>query len=177
MANSAATTESHKTVHDEEDCLRYRPQLVYGIKIADGFRSRFRHGLLCWDCDWTWDRGRVGARRRICGRRSGIVGRLRLFGRRSLQFGHLFILFAVAATAGVEDSPSELCLMRTSKNDVRAAKPSETQVVEREKGAYHRTASSLWIHRAVIFSRSRTLLVGTSEYFSSSAMGRTLANQ
>lgn len=43
--------------------------------------------------------------------------------------------------------------------------------------AHHRCASILRTHRAVIFNRSRTRVVGISLYFSSSAMGRMLANQ
>lgn len=43
--------------------------------------------------------------------------------------------------------------------------------------AHHRCASILRTHRAVIFNRSRTRVVGISLYFSSSAMGRILANQ
>ncbi len=43
--------------------------------------------------------------------------------------------------------------------------------------AYHRWASIRRTHFAVIFSLSRTLIVGISLYFSCSEIGRMLANQ
>ena len=45
------------------------------------------------------------------------------------------------------------------------------------QGTYQRCASIRCTQRAVIFSRSRTLVVDRSLYFSSSAIGRMLANQ
>ena len=48
----------------------------------------------------------------------------------------------------------------------------------KEQGvAYHLWASIRRTHRAVIFNFSRTDVTGKSLYFSSSAMGRMLANQ
>lgn len=44
-------------------------------------------------------------------------------------------------------------------------------------GTYHLAASSRWIHRAIIFNLSLTLVAGRRRYFSDSEIGNTLASQ
>lgn len=49
--------------------------------------------------------------------------------------------------------------------------------INKEPGTYHRCASILRTHRAVILTLSLTLVVPSSAYFSASEIGSTLANQ
>jgi hypothetical protein len=49
--------------------------------------------------------------------------------------------------------------------------------LRKEKRTYHRCPSILRIHPAVIFRRCLTVVVRRSLYFSSSLIGKTLANQ